>query len=195
MRVKICGITTVEDALRAERLGADAVGMVVCSQSPRSVGLDRAAEIIGALGPFTASVCVTHTDSSGDLDLIIAICPSAIQISCPFLRPRPCPVRVIRVIEPGDEPRSDCDALIVDSSRGRGLPFDRGYARRIADHAPVPVILAGGLTPENVGDAIDSVRPYAVDVCSGVEVYPGVKDWLKVAAFIRASREAYQRCQ
>jgi phosphoribosylanthranilate isomerase len=190
MRVKICGITTVEDALRAERLGADAVGMVVCSQSPRSVGLDRAAEIIGALGPFTASVCVTHTDSSGDLDLIIAICPSAIQISCPFLQPRPCPVRVIRVIQPDDDPRSDCDAVIVDSSRGCGVAFDPAYARKVADRSSVPVILAGGLTPENVGEAIASVRPYAVDVCSGVEVRPGVKDWERVAAFILASREA-----
>jgi len=78
----------------------------------------------------------------------------------------------------------------VDGSMGTGSLYDSGYARDAVWGARVPVILAGGLTPENVGEAIRSVRPYAVDVASGVELRPGIKDPVRVTAFIGAAREA-----
>lgn len=95
---------------------------------------------------------------------------------------------MIRAVRPGETLPYDCDAIIIDGSHGRGKPFDRAFARRIVRESPVPVILAGGLTPENVRDAIEGVHPYAVDVATGVEEQPGIKDKAKVRAFLRACR-------
>jgi len=94
------------------------------------------------------------------------------------------------MVKPGDPLRMDCDAFVVDQSMGTGRPYDPGFARGMVQHSPVPVILAGGLTPENVAGAIRDVRPYAVDVASGVEIRPGIKDPARISAFIRASRGA-----
>jgi phosphoribosylanthranilate isomerase len=190
MRVKICGITTVEDARHAERAGADAIGVILFSDSPRCVRLDRADEIFHSVGPFIATVAVTHTQSPRDLERVMALHPRAIQISHPFDFPVMPPVRILRVMKPGDPLREDCDALVVDQSMGTGRPYDPGFALDMAQHSRVPVILAGGLTPENVTAAIRDIRPYAVDVASGVEVRPGIKDPSRVTAFIHASREA-----
>ena len=82
-------------------------------------------------------------------------------------------VRVFRVVKPGDPLRVDCDAFVVDQSMGSGRLYDTDFARSMVHHSPVPVILAGGLTPENVAGAIRDIRPYAVDVASGVEIRPG----------------------
>jgi phosphoribosylanthranilate isomerase len=188
MYVKICGITTPEDATFAVDSGADAVGMVVCSESLREVTLERAAEIIAAVGSRVGTVCVTHTASRDELEAILALQPTAIQISHDFSFPGELAVRVIRVLEPGDPPRDECDAVIVDASRGTGRRYDTDFARQMVRDSPVPVFLAGGLTPENVGEAIREVRPYAVDVCSGVEAAPGIKDREKVRSFLRACR-------
>lgn len=188
MRIKICGITRPEDAQYAEQMGADAIGVVLFSDSKRSVSLERAKEIFGAVGPFTATVAVTHTRSESDLAQIIALHPTAIQISHPFVFDTPPGPGVIRVIGRGDPLPGDASAVIVDESHGGGKPFDRGYARETVMRSRVPVILAGGLTPENVGRAIREVRPYAVDVASGVEVSPGIKDHGKIQAFIAACR-------
>jgi phosphoribosylanthranilate isomerase len=79
----------------------------------------------------------------------------------------------------------------VDDSHGRGRPFDPAHARSVVASSPVPVLLAGGLSPETVGAAIRSVRPFGVDVASGVEAAPGVKDHAKVRAFVRAAKRAY----
>ncbi|HXX55509.1 MAG TPA: phosphoribosylanthranilate isomerase, partial [Methanoregula sp.] len=92
------------------------------------------------------------------------------------------------VIGRGDPLPDDCDAIIVDDSHGKGREFEPGYARDAVRRSKVPVILAGGLTPENVVQAARDVRPYAVDVASGVEQSPGVKDPEKVRAFIAACR-------
>ena len=190
MRVKICGITRVEDALYAEGAGADAIGVILFSDSPRCVNPGRAQEIFGSLGPFITTVAATHTKSRKDLNRIIALRPDAIQISHPFTFPRKPPVRVFRVVKPGDPIPEDGDALVVDGSRGTGRPFDLPFARDIVQRSRVPVILAGGLTPENVAGAIRDLQPYAVDVASGVEVRPGIKDPSKVTEFIRAARGA-----
>jgi phosphoribosylanthranilate isomerase len=191
MRVKICGITRVEDARFAEVTGADAIGVVMFSpSSPRSVPEAKAREIFGALGPFVTRVIVTHTRSDDDLKRILALRPDAIQISHPFVFAEAPGARVLRVIGRGDAVPADCDAVIVDESMGAGRHFDRVFAKEVVQRSAVPVILAGGLTPENVGDAIREIRPYAVDVASGVEERPGIKDHNKITAFITAAREA-----
>ena len=121
---------------------------------------------------------------------MIALHPHAIQISHPFRFAEDPGVRVIRVIGRGDPLPGDCDAVIVDDSHGKGRDFDPYYARDTVKRSTVPVILAGGLTPDNVGEAIRRVRPYAVDVASGVELSPGIKNPEKVKAFIAACRSA-----
>jgi phosphoribosylanthranilate isomerase len=190
MRVKICGITRPEDARFAERQGADAIGVVVFSGgvSRRVVEEKKAREIFDAVGPFTTKVAVSHTKSEEDLNRMIALRPHAIQISHPFKFDEDPGVAVIRVIGRGDPLPEDCDAVIVDDSHGKGRDFDPSYACDIVKRSKIPVILAGGLTPENVGESIRRVRPYAVDVASGVELSPGIKDQKKVLAFIAACR-------
>jgi phosphoribosylanthranilate isomerase len=192
VRVKICGITRVEDALFAEKAGADAVGVVVFSGgvSRRVVPLEQARAIFDAVGPFTATVAVSHTKSEEDLARMIALRPRAIQISHPFKFKKDPGVQVIRVIGRGDPLPEDCDAVIVDDSHGKGKVYDPSYALNAVNHSTIPVILAGGLTPENVGDAIRMINPYAVDVASGVETEPGIKDHRKITAFIAAAQEA-----
>jgi phosphoribosylanthranilate isomerase len=190
MRIKCCGITRPEDARFAEACGADAIGVVVFSGgvSRRVVSVERAREIFDVVGPFTATVAVSHTKSEGDLQAMLALKPSAIQISHPFVFDENPGVAVIRVIGRGDPLPDDCDAVIVDDSHGHGKIFDLSYAQDVVQYSKIPVILAGGLDPENVADAIKQVHPYAVDVASGIETAPGIKDHKKIAAFIAAAR-------
>jgi phosphoribosylanthranilate isomerase len=192
MRIKCCGITRPEDARYAESSGAHAIGVVVFSGgvSRRVVTPARARVIFDAVGPFTATIAVSHTKSEKELRAMLALKPSAIQISHPFVFDEDPGVAVIRVIGRGDSLPDDCDAVIVDDSHGQGKTFDLSYARDVVQHAKIPVILAGGLTPENVADAIRQVHPYAVDVASGIETTPGIKDYTKIAAFIAAARKA-----
>ena len=191
MRIKICGITRPDDARFAEQEGADAIGVVLFSDSKRSVSTGRAQEIFSSVGPFTTTVAVTHTASEEDLARIIALKPDAIQISFPFVFREDPKVRVIRVIGRNDPLPEDCDAVIVDDSHGGGRSFDLTYAQETVKRSDIPVILAGGLTPENVAEAIRRVRPYAVDVATGVEESPGIKDQEKIRAFIAACRRKY----
>jgi phosphoribosylanthranilate isomerase len=190
MRIKICGITRPEDARFAEQEGADAIGVVLFSDSKRNVSVERAQEIFSSVGPFTTTVAVTHTQSAEELDQILSTGAAAIQIFSPFaFKTRP-KARIIRAVARGDPLPKDADAIIVDDSHGGGRHCDLGYAEEMVRHSPVPVILAGGLTPDNVGDAIRRVRPYAVDVATGTERSPGIKDQEKVHKFIAACRGA-----
>ena len=187
MRIKICGITKPEDARFAENAGTDAIGVVLFSpQSVRSVTPEQARKIFDAVGPFTTRVAVSHTKSHDDLEQILALHPDAIQLSHRFELPKKPGPKLIRVIGRDDPLPMDCDAIIVDESHGSGRDFDRSHARDVVARAKVPVILAGGLTPANVADAIRQVHPYAVDVSSGIETEPGIKDHKKIAAFIAA---------
>jgi phosphoribosylanthranilate isomerase len=190
LRVKICGITRPEDARFAEMAGANAIGVVVFSGgvSKRVVDEEKAREIFNSVGPFTIKVAVSHTKSYDELHRMIALHPDAIQISHPFRFDEDPGVAVIRVIGRGEPLPADCDAIIVDDSHGKGRNFDPSYACDAVQRSKIPVILAGGLTPENVGDAIRRVNPYAVDVASGVEYLPGIKDPDKVRAFIEVCR-------
>jgi len=176
----------VEDALFAERAGASAIGIVMCSDSLRSVSYDQARDILADMGPLSATVIVTHTRNRADLNEILGLNPCAIQISHPFQDLSGTGVKIIRSIRPGDPLPEDCDALVVDASQGKGLPYDPAYARMVVKKSKIPVILAGGLTPGNVAYAIREVDPYAVDVATGVESGPGIKDPRKVRAFIDA---------
>ncbi len=186
--MKICGITREEDARAAERAGADAIGVVVYSESPRSQPLDRAAEIFSSVGPFVNTVAVTHTKSEDELARILDLQPHAVQLFHPFPRPAGYRGRIIRVIGPGDPLPGNGDAVAIDGSAGRGVLYDRAFARDVVARSPVPVVLCGGLTPENVGDAVRIVRPYAVDVCTGVEVSPGIKDHRLIERFMKAAK-------
>jgi phosphoribosylanthranilate isomerase len=150
----------------------------------------RAREIFDAVGPFTATVAVSHTKSEEELQAMLALKPSAIQISHPFVFDEDPGIAVIRVIGRGDPLPDDCNAVIVDDSHGQGNAFDLSYAQEVVQHSKIPVILAGGLTPDNVADAIRQVHPYAVDVATGIETAPGIKDHKKIAAFIAAARSA-----
>lgn len=190
MRVKICGLTRPEDARYAAAAGADAIGVILFSDqvSRRSVTLSRAREIFRSACPFTMRVAVSHTTSEEELEQILSLHPDAIQVFHPFTLSRDPGIRVIRVVSPGDPLPDDCDAIIIDASHGSGKMFDAGYAEETLKQSKVPVILAGGLTPENVQDAIHRIQPYAVDVASGVEQSCGIKDHTKIKAFIAACR-------
>lgn len=192
MRVKICGITRPEDARFAEQEGADAIGVVVFSGgvSRRVIPVGQAKEIFDSVGPFITRVAVSHTKSRGDLEQMIALNPDAIQISHPFVFTEDPGVRVIRVVGRNEPLPEDCDAIIVDDSHGNGRQYDPSYAQSAVQQSGIPVILAGGLNPENVSNAIRQVHPYAVDVATGVELSPGIKDPEKVRAFIAACRSA-----
>lgn len=156
--------------------------------SKRVVTMERAREIFDAVGPFTTTVAVSHTQSWAEITRMLELHPSAIQISHHFSFPKDLESRVIRVIGRGEPLPKDCDAVIVDDSHGTGRQYDPSYARDVVERSEIPVILAGGLNPGNVKVAIEKIRPYAVDVASGVEKSPGIKDPELVNAFIRASK-------
>jgi len=190
VRIKVCGITTVRDGLNIEGMGVDAIGVVVCSGSPRCVTLKRARQIFAALRPATEKVCVTDTMNQNDIHLLLTLKPDTIQLHAPVPVPADAGVKVVRAVEPGDDVGMVCDAVLVDGSRGRGLAYDNGFVHAVMARSSVPVILAGGLDPENVGSAIRALSPCSVDVSSGVEKSPGIKDMKKVREFVRVCREA-----
>ena len=189
--MKICGVTRPGDARAAVEAGADAVGVVMASDSPRSCTVDEARAVFAAVPPGVLRVAVSHTGSAAGLAACLAAGPDALQLSQPLAVPPSAGVAVIRVVAPGDRVPGDCAMVIVDGSHGRGRPYDPAYARKVVAASTVPVLLAGGLSPETVGAAVREVRPFGVDVASGVEAAPGVKDHARVRAFVRNARRAY----
>ncbi|GAB4566610.1 MAG: phosphoribosylanthranilate isomerase [Geothermobacteraceae bacterium] len=202
IRVKICGITSLEDALAAVAAGADALGFVFYDQSPRAVEPAVAARIIRQLPPFVTTVGLFVNETRERVEEVMRGCGlDLIQLhgdetpeDCRFAGRRV--VKALRVRDAAslkDADRYDVAGLLLDAWSddvygGSGKRFDWTLLQSFADRRPV--ILAGGLTPENVGDAIRTVRPFAVDVSSGVESAPGVKDPEKVRAFIAAATKA-----
>lgn len=202
-RVKICGITRERDALEAVRLGADAIGLVFYPPSPRAVTVEQAGEIVRRLPPFVTVVGLFVDAAPGHVaDVVSRVRIDLLQLhgresprDCAH-QPRPW-VKAVRMkdgIDPAAEAVRYADAagLLLDAYRpgvpgGTGTAFD--WDRVPADLAS-RVILAGGLTPENVEQAIRRVRPYAVDVSGGVESAKGVKDAEKIEAFMRGVRRA-----
>ena len=204
VRVKICGITSLDDALRAVEAGADALGFMLYEASPRSVSVKVAAEIARALPPFVSRVGVFVNAAEETLRKIVAeIGIDTLQFhgdeSPEFCR-RFSPWRVYKAlrIEGIDSLQTlsnyKTDAWLLDSfvpgkPGGTGAKFNWDLAIE-AKKLGRPIILAGGLTTENVAEAVRRVRPYAVDVSSGVESSPGRKDDLKVREFIAAAKRA-----
>jgi phosphoribosylanthranilate isomerase len=198
-RVKICGITRLEDALAAAQAGADALGFNFWPKSKRYLEPRAAAEIIALLPPFVATVGV-FVDPTRD-EALRAAEASGVQWlqlhgdeSPEFCAALPLPVlKAVRVRH-----RASLDALdeydvagfLLDADStgygGSGATFDWDLAAEAARRAPI--VLAGGLRPENVADAVRKVRPWGVDVASGVESAPGVKDHEKTARFIREAK-------
>jgi phosphoribosylanthranilate isomerase len=200
-RIKCCGMTRVEDALLAARLGADAIGLVFTARSKRQVTLARAREIVAALPPFVSTVALFMDDEAGLVRQVIEeVRPSLLQFHgsehdewCaqfgrPFLKAIAMGEGAAALPRLRDYPHAS--GLLLDGhgfgeTGGGGKAFDWSL---LPAGLAQPVILAGGLNPDNVADALHAVHPWAVDVASGVESTPGVKDPDKLAAFIRAVR-------
>jgi phosphoribosylanthranilate isomerase len=195
-RIKICGITRVEDGLLAARAGADAIGLVF-APSPRHVSLGQARAIVEALPPFVTSVALFVNPAAAEVEAVLeAVRPDCLQFHgeeppefcAGFGRPW---LKAVRVRAGTDLLQSaaryaEASGLLLDAYSpaahgGTGERFDWGL---IPADLPRPVVLAGGLTPANVAEAVRSVRPWAVDVSSGVESGKGIKDAALIAAFI-----------
>lgn len=201
-RVKICGITRVEDALAAARQGAHAIGLVFYERSPRHLSIAQAAQLAAVLPPFVTTVglfvdaepaFVREALAAVPLDLLQFHGDESPEYCAQFGRPY---LKAIRVKAGVDLLQcaarfSTARALLLDAyvagvPGGTGATFDWEL---IPGNLPLPVILSGGLDPENVAAAIERVRPYAVDVSSGVEAAKGIKDAAKVAAFINEVKQ------
>ncbi len=218
MRVKICGITTVADAQLAVRLGADAVGLNFYRPSPRFVEPERAREIVEVLPPFVEPVGVlvhpgrdwlgTCTNSTG-IRVIQVYEGSAVDLA-DSAKLNGWRVILAQGTGTAEDLRQLADAVsqwrllgcapaaVLVDARVPGFHGGTGQTppwELVAGFDPgLPVILAGGLTPENVAEAIRIVRPYAVDVASGVEASPGRKDPEKLRRFLDGAREAAAKC-
>jgi phosphoribosylanthranilate isomerase len=201
--IKICGITREEDALAAARYGANAIGLVFFAKSPRHVTPARAAEIMRALPPFVMAVGlfvdadvneVTGTLTQARVDLLQfhgdespAYCR---QFGMPYLkalRVRPGLDLLQYTRDYHDAKALLLDAYVEGTHGGTGATFDWAL---IPKNLALPVVLSGGLTPENVTSAIHAVKPWAVDVSSGVESSKGIKSAAKIAAFVNGVRNA-----
>lgn len=200
-RVKICGITRPEDGVEAARLGADAIGLVFYEKSPRNVSLEQARTIVRELPPFVSVVALFVNPDEAFVLRVLDACPVDIlqfhgEESPEFCRSFSRPyLKAVRV-RPGvdllewaaayhDARGLLADAFVEGAHGGTGAVFD--WTLLPAD-LPLPLILSGGLTPDNVQDAVTKVQPAAVDVSSGVEQGKGIKDAAKMAAFISGAR-------
>ena len=201
-RVKICGITNIEDASHAAACGADALGFVFYPASSRCIEPDGARRIIAELPPLITTVGLFVDESPDKIRETVEFCGlDTVQLhgeeepeQCSY---PPCRViKALRLKQGMDDSVFSAyrvsalllDAYVSGQPGGTGKCCDWEQARQIA--ARYRVILAGGLNPENVAAAVRRVRPYGVDVSSGVEKSPGYKDPEKVASFIRMARES-----
>ena len=202
-RIKICGITRGQDAVVAAELGAHAVGLMFYEDSPRFVSLDKAREVIEVLPPFVTRVGVLVNPEEQQVRAILG------ELSLDLLQfhgdepPQFCAqfglpyIKAVRVKKGKDllqyaSRYRDAKGLLLDAHNersygGTGEAFDWSL---IPGNLPLPIILSGGLNAANVARAIRQVRPWAVDVSSGVESAKGIKDAAKIAAFIKEARDA-----
>ncbi|HEY0720436.1 MAG TPA: phosphoribosylanthranilate isomerase [Gammaproteobacteria bacterium] len=197
-RVKICGITRPEDGIAAASAGADAIGLVFYARSPRFVTAQQTRVIIAALPPFVTTVGLFVDASAAEIEEILGTVPldtlqfhgeEPPEFCASFGRPYLKAISMRDDIDLHSEAErfTSAAALLVDTFQagvpgGTGVTFD--WTRIPADLSK-PLILAGGLNPGNVAQAITQARPYAVDVSSGVEAAKGIKDVGKIAAFMR----------
>ncbi|ACD94934.1 phosphoribosylanthranilate isomerase [Trichlorobacter lovleyi] len=203
IKVKICGITSPEDALTAVEAGADALGFVFYKESPRHIFPEEAARIINLLPPFVQAVGLFVNEAPEIVNQVSRNCRlGLVQLHgdetpdyCRKIEQRVMKafrVRSLTCLDPiADYRMSGCllDAYSPSFYGGTGKSFNWEIAREAMTRGH-RIVLAGGLTPDNVAEAIRQVRPYAVDVSSGVESAPGRKDADKVREFIRNAKEA-----
>ncbi len=203
-RIKVCGMTRLEDALLAAELGADALGFNFYRPSPRYIAPDAARAIIRCLPPFVMPVGVyaNETDMEHVTGMAAEAGVGAIQLHGPQFPEAagpPAGYSLVRAVAVGEDFTAEslaaiqANAFLLDAfhpqlSGGTGKQFDWELARDANRYGDI--ILAGGLNPGNVGRAIQEVRPYAVDVASGVESAPGQKDPALLRAFFAAVQEA-----
>lgn len=201
--VKICGITRAEDGVAAARAGAHAIGLVFYAPSPRNLEVAQALQITRALPPFVTAVALfVDPDPALVRDVVARVPVSLLQFhgneTPEFCRAFGLPYIKAVHVKPGRDllqyasGYSDARGMLFDAYvsgyyGGTGAAFDWSAIPR---DLPLPTILSGGLTPENVARAIRQVRPWAVDVSSGVESGKGLKDAAKIAAFMRGVRSA-----
>lgn len=203
VRSKICGITRIEDALAAAEAGADAIGFVFYAKSPRAVDVRQARAIIAELPPFVTTVGLFVNASRCELNEILEVVPLDLLQFHGDETPHDCEgyhrpwIKALRV-RPGDDLEAACqlyagargillDTYVPGVPGGTGEAFDWSL---VPARLSKPIILAGGLSADNVGQAIAQVRPYAVDVSGGVEQAKGIKDAAKIEAFMRAVKQA-----
>ncbi len=201
--VKICGITSVEDAQAVEQAGADAVGLMFYEGSPRHIALEQAKAIVDSLSNTIVRVGVFVNSEESFVRQAMEICTLNMLQFHGDETPEYCArfeIMTLKAIRVSDESslkemeRYSADGFLLDafsenSLGGTGETFNWELAKR-ATKSGRPIFLAGGLTPENVAEAVKAVRPFAVDVSSGVESEPGKKDAAKVRAFVAAAKGA-----
>src|SRR3989344_5429545 len=195
-RVKICGITRIEDAIAAAQAGADAIGFVFDPKSPRHLSPDQAVKITRALPPFITIVGLFVNAAPDVIESILHRVPLDLMQFHGHETPDQCrryhrsyikavPMQANANLHEQARLYGDATGLLLDAhdaqvAGGSGQTFDWD---RVPSNMDKPLILAGGLTPDNVGEAIRRVHPYAVDVSSGVELTKGIKDAKKISAF------------
>lgn len=200
-RVKICGITRPEDALVAAECGVDAIGLVFYPKSPRYVDAEQAKIIIAALPPFVTTVGLFMDTQADDIYLVV----KSVPLDCLQFHGDECPADCGRYDLPYIKAVAmqggmdyalytasypDAAGFLLDSHRtgqagGTGKTFDWSQIPKKQDK---PLILAGGLRPDNVAEAISQVQPYGIDLSSGVESSPGVKDAAKIQNLMKEVR-------
>ena len=203
IRVKICGITRVEDGLVCARLGADAIGLVFYAPSPRHVSVEQARAIMAALPPFVTTVGLFVDAAPVEVRAVLAQLPLDMLQFHGNETPEYCRgfgrtyLKALRV-KPGADlvqyasAYPDAKGLLLDThvegiAGGTGQAFDWSL---IPARLPLPMVLSGGLNPANIAAAIRRIQPAAVDVSSGVEAVKGIKDADKIAAFMQGVRNA-----
>jgi len=187
-RIKVCGITTVEDAKEAIRVGVDAIGFIFAEKSPRYISPEKVKEIVAQLVPFVHLVGVFVDSDPVEVQEIIDYCGlTHVQLHgsedeeyCEKLAQAATPCRLLKAFRVGRETTAADFTPYVDSVKGYPIIESLGLKQ--------PIILAGGISAENVAQAIKSVRPFAVDVNSGVEDEPGRKDHAKLQQFVELVR-------
>jgi phosphoribosylanthranilate isomerase len=199
----MCGITRPQDGLAAAAAGADAIGLVFYAKSPRNVALDQAAAIARALPPFVSSVALFVNPTPAEVDAVLQkVRPDVLQFhgeeSPEFCRSFGVPYLKAARVRPDSDllqfaaSFADAQGFLLDawSEAGHGGTGERFDWNLIPANLPKPLILAGGLTPENVRLAIETVHPWAVDVSSGIEQSKGIKDAARIAAFMKEVENA-----
>ena len=200
VRVKICGITREEDAAAACAAGADAIGLVFCAASPRAIDTQRACAILDSLPPFVTPVALFADTSSREIEQVLAAVPVRMLQFHGQETPEECRrygrpyIKALRVGGPQEEEKraelyGDAAAILLDTwtqdaRGGTGCSFDWHTVSGMSTH---PLVLAGGLRPDNVAQAIAALSPWAVDVSSGVESAPGIKEPALIESFIAAA--------